>query len=213
MGGCKVEAGGGGKSRISAPSGSAKIVSDAGRGLVGFIGTRTHLHARYYPSDLIPEIPRLRRFSRNMTGDFAVADSLVQECLAKALESIPIVHDGTNLRIWLFSVFMDRFALFNLRHKRALTQRKAEEAAETKAVDNDERLGDRSSSGMQAALMRLSVEHRALLLLVVTEGLPCDQAAGILDISVSIAKRRLSRARVLLSALVKSEASQENLVS
>ena len=56
---------------------------------------------------------------------------------------------------------------------------------------------------MQSALLRLSFEHRAVLLLREVEELSCDEIAGTLGLPAGTVKSRLSRARdALRSALV-----------
>jgi RNA polymerase sigma-70 factor (ECF subfamily) len=55
---------------------------------------------------------------------------------------------------------------------------------------------------VQEAFLRLSEDHREVLMLIAVEGLRYEEAASILNISVGTVKSRLSRARSALRALV-----------
>jgi RNA polymerase sigma-70 factor (ECF subfamily) len=57
-------------------------------------------------------------------------------------------------------------------------------------------------SEVQDAFMRLTGDHREVLMLIAVEGLRYEEAASVLNISVGTVKSRLSRARSALRALV-----------
>ena len=144
------------------------------------------------------EIPRLRRYARHLTRDVDRADDLVQEALMRAVAKVHTWQPGTNLRAWLFAILRNTF-ISELRHR-------AREPASDRADDHpslgvkgtqDERM---ALVDLQRAFDRLRVEHREILLLVAIEGLPYDEAAGVLGVPVGTVRSRLSRARTALRA-------------
>ena len=59
---------------------------------------------------LEPEIPRLRRYARVLTGDVTRADDLVEDCLCHAVRTVDLFWSGTDLRAWLFTILHDQLA-------------------------------------------------------------------------------------------------------
>jgi RNA polymerase sigma-70 factor (ECF subfamily) len=49
------------------------------------------------------QIPRLR-YARALTRHAAIADDLVQDCLARAIAKQHLWQRGTDLRAWLFTI-------------------------------------------------------------------------------------------------------------
>jgi RNA polymerase sigma-70 factor (ECF subfamily) len=147
------------------------------------------------------EIPRLRRFARYMTRDADYADDLVQECLARAIANIGSWQPGTNLRAWLFVILKNVFRNDKRRaqHDIAYRNRLEKDAPLFARAEQHHRL---VLSEVQDAFMRLTDDHREVLMLIAVEGLRYEEAATVLNISVGTVKSRLSRARAALRALV-----------
>ncbi len=147
------------------------------------------------------EIPRLRRFARYMTRDIDYADDLVQECLARAIANIGSWRPGTNLRAWLFVILKNVFRNDKRRaqHDIAYRNRLEKDAPLFVRADQHHHL---LLTEVQDAFMRLSDDHREVLMLIAVEGLRYEEAASVLNISVGTVKSRLSRARTALRALV-----------
>jgi RNA polymerase sigma-70 factor (ECF subfamily) len=61
-------------------------------------------------------------------------------------------------------------------------------------------LREERSQAIQRALLSLSESDRSILLLKSQEGMPCQEIAQVLDISVAAVKMRLCRARRRLAA-------------
>ena len=57
-----------------------------------------------FRADLTAEIPFLRRFARALTGDPALADDLVQDCIERALVKSHLYDATRPLRAWLYAV-------------------------------------------------------------------------------------------------------------
>ena len=55
-------------------------------------------------SELVAQIPGLRRYARALTGDAWAADDLVQDTLERACSKWRLWTAGSNLRAWLFTL-------------------------------------------------------------------------------------------------------------
>jgi RNA polymerase sigma-70 factor (ECF subfamily) len=150
--------------------------------------------------DFIQFIPRLRRYARALTGDRARADDLVQDTLERALTKYHLWQPGSNLRAWLFT----------LMHNVFINQLRAQPAGMTDAFDDEAALmAVRPTQSdwlevrdLQAALLRLPDEQRAVLLLVGLEQMTYEETSGVLGIPMGTVMSRLSRARGRLRALL-----------
>jgi RNA polymerase sigma-70 factor (ECF subfamily) len=155
------------------------------------------LHIRETLDLLEAEIPHLRRYARYIRRDFDHADDLVQECLVRAIAKIQTWQPGTNLRAWLF-VILRNCHIDEIRRSRQMDtvdDRVAGEPSLTTPANQETRL---VLSEVRDAFLALSEEHREVLLLVVIEGLPYEEAAAILRVPVGTVRSRLSRARQAL---------------
>ena len=147
------------------------------------------------------EIPRLRRFARYMTRDADYSDDLVQECLTRAIANIESWQPGTNLRAWLFVILKNVFRNDKRRAQHDMAYRNGLERDAPLVVQADQH-HHLVLSEVQEAFLRLTEDHREVLMLIAVEGLRYEEAASILNISVGTVKSRLSRARMALRALI-----------
>ena len=147
------------------------------------------------------EIPRLRRFARYMTRDADYSDDLVQECLTRAIANIDSWQPGTNLRAWLFVILKNVFRNDKRRAQHDMAYRNGLERDAPLVVQADQH-HHLVLSEVQEAFLRLTEDHREVLMLIAVEGLRYEEAASILNISVGTVKSRLSRARMALRALI-----------
>ena len=60
--------------------------------------------AQDFRTQLIAEIPHLRRFARSLCGDASLADDLVQDCIERALKKSHLYDVAKPLRAWLYAV-------------------------------------------------------------------------------------------------------------
>lgn len=149
-------------------------------------------------TQVIEQLPGLRRYARVLTGDAWAADDLVQDTLERACSKWLLWRSGSDLRAWLFT----------LMHNLYLNQRRG--APPLAAVDIDE-VRDRlpgapgpsdDALDLERCLQRLPAEQRAVLLLVGLEDMSYEETARILAIPVGTVMSRLSRARSRLRALM-----------
>ncbi len=160
-----------------------------------------------FESELVEQIPRLRRYARALTGTTHGADDLVQDTLERALQKQQLWHRGSRLRPWLFTIMHN---LFINQVRRTSSQPVTQ--------DLDENIRDNGSSPesqwsfqhLQTSIATLPDEQKQVFLLVSLEGFAYEEVAKIMDIPVGTVMSRLSRARDRLRQLL-SEQQQTRL--
>ena len=152
-------------------------------------------------SQVIEQLPALRRYARVLTGDAWAADDLVQDTLERACSKWLLWRTESDLRAWLFTMM----------HNLYLNQRRALPALPTLDLDEvQDRLPGTPSRtddtlDLERCLQRLPTDQRAVLLLVAMEDMGYEDTARILDIPVGTVMSRLSRARTRLRVLMDRE--------
>ena len=156
--------------------------------------------------EIAAHIPRLRRYARALAGDSHRADDLVQDTLERALTKFHLWRHGSDLRAWMFAIMHNVF-INQLKARRELALDEATEATLESAAQSDPlELRD-----LDAALRRLPVEQREVLLLVGLEQLSYAEASQTLDVPVGTVMSRLSRGRGRLRALMSGAPGATNL--
>ena len=156
-------------------------------------------------SQVIEQLPALRRYARVLTGDAWAADDLVQDTLERACSKWLLWRTESDLRAWLFTMM----------HNLYLNQRRALPALPTLDLDEvEDRLPGTPSRtddalDLERCLQRLPTDQRAVLLLVAMEDMSYEDTACILDIPVGTVMSRLSRARTRLRALMDREPTSD----
>ena len=145
------------------------------------------------------QIPALRRFARALLRDAEAADDLVQDCLLRALSRWHLLRSDEELRAWLFAMLRN-LHIDALRAKaRRGTAVALDLAPEPAAAGTPE--GALHFTEVMAALDRLPLEQREVLLLVGVEDFSYEATARILGIPRGTVMSRLSRGRAALRAL------------
>lgn len=152
-------------------------------------------------ADLAAHIPRLRRYARALTGDYFLADDLVQDTLERGLAKFGLWRRTGRLDSWLLSIMHNVFinqlkARGNRAREIPLDEQTIEPAVRGEQSD---RLEVRDLAG---ALAQLPAEQREVLLLVTLDERSYEEAARILDLPVGTVMSRLSRARERLRQLL-----------
>ena len=151
--------------------------------------------------DIEAEIPRLRRYARALVRDVGAADDLVQDCLARALSRLHLWQEGTNLRVWLFTILHNQHVNRIRESIRAGTPVELSEAGSllSQPANQD---GCLELRDLERALARLPEEQRAVILLVGLEGMRYEHAGAVLGIPTGTVRSRLSRGRDALRRLM-----------
>lgn len=143
-------------------------------------------------------IPALRRYARALARDADIADDLVQDTLVRALRSEKLFLGG-DLRAWLYTILTN----LNRNRRRSLARQPtmmelhdtAADASGTEAEGRD----------ISRALATLADDQRAVLLLVVLEGLSYRDVADIQGVPIGTVMSRLARARAQVKAALEGE--------
>lgn len=153
-----------------------------------------------FSQELALQIPRLRRYARALTHNAAWADDLVQDTLERALRRRWLFRIQGNLASWLMTILY-RLYLNDIASKR----RRQETDIDTALPESASAVEHGWHIDMQRALMRLSYEHRAVIVLVGLEQVSYQEAAAILDVPVGTVMSRLARARAQLRAILSGQ--------
>lgn len=158
---------------------------------------------------LTEQIPHLRRYARVLhAGRMADSDDLVQDTLERAVNKWGLWRGVGSVRPWLFSImhnlFVDQCAVRQAQTTQALDDL-PDGALPVQAADQELRL---EALELLAALQRLSVPLREVLLLVAVEGLSYAETAKALSVPTGTVMSRLSRARTQLWQLTSGEGAQ-----
>ena len=145
-------------------------------------------------------IPRLRRYARALTGARDAADDLVQDTLERAWTKLHLWRSGSDMRAWLFTI-MHNVHVNQLRSRPGATMLPLDgelPEAPVRATQAD-MLEIRD---VQAAVARLPVEQREVLLLVALEHMSYQETATTLGIPIGTVMSRLARARERLRLML-----------
>lgn len=145
-----------------------------------------------------------------MLGDPEEARDVSQEVFLQVYRHLGHFEARSSVKTWIY-----RIVLNTCRNRRRWWSRRRREASlplEELTVSDEAQMASRRTDPsafdliergeqherVQAALMKLSLEHRAVLLLKEVEGLPCEVVAATLGVAVGTVKSRLARAREAL---------------
>ncbi|AFU46638.1 ECF subfamily RNA polymerase sigma-24 subunit [Acidovorax sp. KKS102] len=152
-------------------------------------------------SQVIEQLPALRRYARVLTGDSWAADDLVQDTLERACSKWLLWRTGSDLRAWLFTLMHNLY----LNQRRALVPLQALDIDEVQDQLPGTQPRSDDALDLERCLQRLPADQRAVLLLVAMEDMGYEDTARILGIPVGTVMSRLSRARTRLRALMDRE--------
>lgn len=150
---------------------------------------------------LLPLLPRLRRFARALTRHPHDADDLVQLAVERALARHALWRPESNLMSWLMTIMRNAWVdEKRLRGRRALVLVSEDDAANVADAGSD---GEIDLWSIQDALGKLPEEQRLTVALVLVAGLSYREAANVLEVPVGTVMSRLSRGRAALQKLLR----------
>ena len=151
---------------------------------------------------LLTWVPRLRRYARALVGNRDDADDLVQDTLERALTKSALWRGVADMRAWLFGM-MHNLHVDGVRRPKLHTVVLDDDTPELPVVPTQ---GERLAVlDLQAALERLPVEQREIILLVALEDMSYVEVASTLGIPIGSVMSRLSRGRERLRCLMEGQ--------
>jgi RNA polymerase sigma-70 factor (ECF subfamily) len=153
---------------------------------------------------------RLYHTVYRILGNSEDAQDVMQEAFINAFENLGSFKGDSQFSTWLFRITVNA-ALSHRRTRKVVLSLESLRASNAGVEPLDESVNNQPSDGLeqqdeeiklQAALNRLSSEHRVILILKELEGRKYDEIAAILDVPVGTVRSRLHRARFELRAIL-----------
>jgi RNA polymerase sigma-70 factor (ECF subfamily) len=157
----------------------------------------------------------LYRVALRLMGQREEAEDVLQEALLKVHQNIHTFDGRAALTTWLYRIVVNT-ALMRLRTQTRIPEESldtagplftdegdhAQEVAEWALPPEEMLLRQEALSVLQQGIERLPELYRAVYVLAEIEGLPYQEIAIILDLSVGTVKTRLHRARLFLRTML-----------
>jgi RNA polymerase sigma-70 factor (ECF subfamily) len=148
-------------------------------------------------SDVMSELPALRRYALSLTRNPIDAEDLVHDALVRALERSATYDAEGNLRGWLMSILHNRH-VDRIRSGKSAAGRDRDYAAQTAEAMPPNQLESVRLNQVRRAFDLLPDEQREAMHLVTIEGLSYDEAASVLGVPAGTVMSRISRGREAL---------------
>jgi RNA polymerase sigma factor (sigma-70 family) len=150
-----------------------------------------------FEQELVKLAPELFRFARSLVGDPTVADDLVQETVARALQHRERFAEGTSLRAWTFTILRNfHYAQWHKQKRYSDWEPWLDDMLEAPAGQE----GSAALGEIYDRICDLPDCQRNALLLVGIGGCTYEEAAELEACPVGTMKSRVSRARGALAA-------------
>jgi len=153
---------------------------------------------------------RLHRTARLILRREDLASDAVQEALTSAWLHIRAVRDPDRFDAWLNRLVVRACYQELRRAKRGPIQVDVDTIDPPDANDSTGSLADRDQ--LERGFLRLSAEHRAVIVVHHYLGLPDTEAATVLDVPIGTYKSRLNRAHLALRAALDADERAAGIV-
>lgn len=148
------------------------------------------------------EVDRLLGVARLILRDSDQAEDAVQEALVRCWRQLPTLRDVDRFDGWLYRILVNAAAAESERRRRFEASVRMVRA-EPAISDDVQGIVDREE--LEHGFRRLSIDHRAVLVLHHYLGLPLTEIALVLGIPVGTAKSRYHYAMSALRAALEAE--------
>ncbi|WP_421783281.1 RNA polymerase sigma factor [Kiloniella litopenaei] len=152
-------------------------------------------------------VPDLKAYAIALCGDRDQAEDLVQETMARGLETGTRLKSVDELRPWLFRVLRNHF--FDEQRKKSVRREYFVQEKRWVSEISDQTLDPEDTIAIRNAYEELSADHREVLALVDILGLRYKEVAELLNISPGTVMSRISRARQALLQRLEEEAEDK----
>lgn len=163
------------------------------------------MRADWFHTELVFNLPRLRRFAFSLCGDKARADDILQGAVEKALARRGQLVRRKRIRGWLMQIVYREFIDETRRQSRYVAMPEGNVIPLVRPVPARQETISECRSALEA-MRCLPEDQRAALSLIAIEGLGYDEAARILKINSGTLRSRLARARQFLREATEASA-------
>jgi RNA polymerase sigma-70 factor (ECF subfamily) len=155
-----------------------------------------------FREEMLKVLPRLHAFARVLTRNREAAEDLLQDTIVRALRAHCSFEPGTNMLAWLCTILRNQH-ISGLRRRRHEAM-PIEDLPDSAASVGPSQYDSIAIGEIRRALLKLSPEHREVLLMVAAAGLSYGEAAEICGCAVGTVKSRVNRARNELRRILQS---------
>lgn len=148
------------------------------------------------------EVDRLHAIARLILRDPDLAEDAVQEALVRCWRQLPKLREIERFDGWLYRILVHA-ASDEMRRRRRFEATVQSVGREASVADQSRELADREE--LEHGFRRLSLEHRAVVVLHHYVGLPLPEVAESLGIPPGTAKSRYHYAMAALRAALDAE--------
>lgn len=141
----------------------------------------------------------LRAIAILLLCDALAADDLVEEGVTRAWTDVGMLDSGAHIRLALLRALL---VAFRSRQRRTQRRKTRSFGSQLAAITLRERRETRRLTDLGAALVRLSVKNREILVLIEAGRLSFDEAADVCGVSKSAVQRRLRCAQRHLAHVI-----------
>lgn len=149
----------------------------------------------------------LGRLAYMMIGSAADAEDVLQETWAGAYKSLKRFEGRSTVRTWLTRILTTQVALWRRKRRGGMLSLDDTPAAQADALPGKQHSASRQAdwqADLEAALVRLTTDHREVIVLREIEGLSYDEIAVSLRVPRGTVESRLHRARGELRKLLQA---------
>ena len=153
----------------------------------------------------LPLLRPLYNFAHWLTRDHHQAEDLVQDAYMRALKGFSTFQPGTNFKAWMFRILRNTFLSARMASKEHVSLDDENEEIELPStVDTPESafMGERTRQQIQAALERLPVRFKEVILLCDVEEMKYQEIAELLEVPIGTVMSRIARGRKLLRGML-----------
>jgi RNA polymerase sigma-70 factor (ECF subfamily) len=151
----------------------------------------------------IGSVDRLHDVAHSILRDPRLAEDATQQALLDIWQDLPRLRDPSRFEAWSYRILVRACYDEARRERRWMPNLSSAGLAEPVARDEMAAVVDREQ--LERGFRRLSLEQRAVVVLHHLRGLPLDQVADVLDISVGTVHSRLHRAMQGLRAALDAD--------
>lgn len=154
-----------------------------------------------FESAALPHMNDMYRTAARVIGNRSEAEDLVQETYLQAWKSFHRFEPGTNCRAWLFKILFHLIQHHRRKWYKSKLVQESDEMLLQDTVAYDPPVPQHlSDEDVLAALEKISVQYREVVLLADVQEFSYKEVAATLGVPVGTVMSRLSRGRKLLRA-------------